>query len=157
MGSKYVMIEYFFLEIIFISKRYSWHNFTELLRRKWCQQIYKNKNIYGEIMTQNARFSNQVPCFSSLNPSQDTPGVTGLFLQLRHASGTLYHLILDLAIVPQNSNLFLNLCYVTGFQGLILLSVFFCFFLWFVLLQLEHTKQGGYVRITNLIVSIYLV
>ena len=32
-----------------------------------------------------------VQCFSSMNPSHNTPGVTGLFLQLCHASGTLYH------------------------------------------------------------------
>ena len=52
---------------------------------------------------------NQVACFSSLNPSLDTHMVTGLFLQLCHASGTLYHLILDLVFVPQNSNLFSKL------------------------------------------------
>ena len=31
-----------------------------------------------------------------MNPSLVTPGVIGLFLQLRQASGTLYHLILDI-------------------------------------------------------------
>ena len=53
----------------------------------------------------------QVPCFSSvsLNPSLDTLGVTGLFLKLRHASGTLSHLIFDLVFVPQNSSLFSKL------------------------------------------------
>ena len=46
---------------------------------------------------------------SSMLLSLNTPGVTCLFLQLRFASGTLYHLILDLVFVPQNSNLFSKL------------------------------------------------
>ena len=33
------------------------------------------------------------PCFSSLNPNLKIPGVISFFLQLHHASGTLYHLI----------------------------------------------------------------
>ena len=84
----------------------------------------------------------QVPCFFSLNPSLDTHGVTGLFLQLRHASGTLYHLILliELGFVPQHSNLFSKLM-LQVFQGLIfVVSVFLLFVFWF-LVRLEH--QAG--------------
>ena len=74
----------------------------------------------------------QVLCFSSLNPSLDTHGVTGLFLQPRHASGTLYHLIFDLVFVPQNSSLFskLILCHrfsMTNFVVSVFLCVVFCF------------------------------
>ena len=74
----------------------------------------------------------QVPCFSSLNPSLDTHGVTGLFLQPRHASGTLYHLIFDLVFVPQSSSLFskLILCHrfsMTNFVVSVFLCVVFCF------------------------------
>ena len=66
----------------------------------------------------------QVLCFSSLNPSLDTHGVTGLLLQLRNASGTLHHLFLDLVFAPQHSNLFSKLIFiVTGFQGLTLLCL----------------------------------
>ena len=69
-----------------------------------------------------------VPCFSSLNPSLDIPKVTGLFLQLRYASGTIYHLILDLVFVPQNSNLFSKLILCHRFSRTnFVVSVFFGF------------------------------
>ena len=71
----------------------------------------------------------QVPCFSSLNPSLDTHGVTYLFLQLRPASGTLLlNQILDLVFVPQHLNLFskLILCHKFSRTNLVV-SVFLCF------------------------------
>ena len=61
--------------------------------------FYSFKEIFGP-----------VPFFSSINPSLDTPGVTGLFFSsCARISGTLYHLILDLVYVPQNSKLFSKL------------------------------------------------
>ena len=65
--------------------------------------------------------------FSSLNPSPslDTHGVTGLFLQLRHAPRTLYHLILDLVFVPQNSNYFSSQCYYLWFGLWYCVAAFF--------------------------------
>ena len=98
----------------------------------------------------------QVLCFSSLNPSLDTHGVTGLFLQPRHASGTLYHLIFDLVFVPQNSSLFskLILCHrfsMTNFVVSVFLCVVFCFCFVF---GFTATQRSGYVRITSLIIII---
>ena len=89
----------------------------------------------------------QVPCCSSLNPSLDTHGVTGLFLQPRHASGTLYHLISDLVFVPQNSSLLskLILCHrfsMTNFVVSVFLCVVFLFCFWFYCAL--NTQQGGY-------------
>ena len=72
-----------------------------------------------------------VTCFSSINPSLDTPGLTGLFLQVRPASGTLYHLVSDLVFVPQNSNPFSKLILCHRFQGLILLCQFSYVLFWF--------------------------
>ena len=102
----------------------------------------------------------QVPCFSSLNPSLDTHGVTGLFLQPRHASGTLYHLIFDLVFVLQNSSLFskLILCHRFSMTNFVV-SVFFfvlcfCFLFCFWFYCALNTQQGGYVRITSLIIII---
>ena len=96
--------------------------------------------------TLHQRVFDQVLCFSSLNPSLDTHGVTGLFLQPRHAYGTLYHLIFDLVSVLQNSSLFskLILCHrfsMTNFFVSVFLCVMFCFcfvfVLFLVLLRLE--------------------
>ena len=100
----------------------------------------------------------QVLCFSSLNPRLDTPGVTCLFLQPRHASGTLYHLIFDLVFVLQNSSLFskLILCHrfsMTNFVVSVFLCVMFCFWFYCAL----NTQQGGYVRITSLIIIIIII
>ena len=73
------------------------------------------------------------------NPSLDTHGETGRFLQLRHASGTLYDLILhvDLVFVPQHSNLFSKLILCHRFSKTnFAVSVFslFCFvYCWFLL------------------------
>ena len=52
-----------------------------------------------------------------------------------------------------------NLTYVTGFQGLILLCLFFFVLFCFVLFVVGfncalNTQQGGYVRITSLIIII---
>ena len=77
--------------------------------------------------------------------------VTGLFLQPRHASGTLYHLIFALVFVPQNSSLFskLILCHrfsMTNFVVSVFLCVVFCFVfvLFLVLLRLEHPPSYYY-------------
>ena len=98
----------------------SWPNKTHQF---WCDpRVLTNK--YGEKRRMYTIKDKQVPC--SLNPSLDTPKVTGLFLQLHHASRNLYHLISDLVFVPQSSNLFskLILChrfnFVSGFLS-------FCF------------------------------
>ena len=48
------------------------------------------KDIYLLILCQG--IFGPVPCFSSMNQSLDTPGVTCFFIQLRHASGSLYDL-----------------------------------------------------------------
>ena len=95
----------------------------------------------------------QVPCFFSLNPSLNTHRETGLFLQLRHASGTLYHLILELVFVPQHSNLFskLILCHRfsrTNFCFVCFSLYCFCFVLFcllLVLLRLEY--PAGWIHV----------
>ena len=92
----------------------------------------------------------QAPCFSSLNPSLDTHWVTGLFLQLRHPSGTLDHLILDLVFVQLKSLLKLILCHRFSRINFVV-SVFFVLFVFGVYCAL-NTQQGGYVRITSLII-----
>ena len=98
----------------------------------------------------------QVPCFSSLNPSFTTYGVTGLFLQLHHASGTLYHLILDLVLVPQNSNLFSKVLLCHRFSmTYFVVSVFSLFCFVFRFYCPLNTQQNGYVRITSLIIIIF--
>ena len=73
-------------------------------------------------------------------PCGFTHGVTGLFLQLRHASGFLCHLILDLV-----------------FQGLIFLCLFFFILFVFGFYCALNTQHGGYVRITSLIIIIHLL
>ena len=69
-----------------------------------------------------------------MNTSLDTPGVTGRFLQLRHASGTLFPTLLLYHKIQISSQ---NLSYVTYFQGLIFFSFFFSVVLFFVSLHLE--------------------
>ena len=67
--------------------------------------------------------------------------VTGVFLQLRHASGNLYNLICNLVFEPQNSSLFskLILCHKFSRTNFVL-SVFSCF-VFLVLLCLEHQAE----------------
>ena len=78
-----------------------------------------------------------------------------LFLQLRHASGTLYHLILDLVFVPQNSNLFSKLILSHRFlRTNFVVSVFFCFCFFYCAL---NTQQSGYVRTTSLIIVVIII
>ena len=87
-----------------------------------------------------------IPCFSSMNPSLDTPGVTGLFLQLRHTSATLYHLNLDLVFVPQHYIFFLKLILCLRFSRInFVVSVSFVCFFWFYCTF--NTQQGGHVHI----------
>ena len=84
--------------------------------------LYKSQN--------DLKFTLWKKTLTQLNPSLNTPGVTGRFLQQRCASGTLYHLILDLVFVPQNWNLFSKLILCHRFSRTnFVVSVFlrFCF------------------------------
>ena len=86
-------------------------------------------------------------------PSSSEPTICNIqyfLLQLRHASGTLSHLILDLVFVPQNSNFFSKLILCHSFSRTNFVCV--CFVLFWVLQRLKHSLwiYRGYVCITIL-------
>ena len=107
----------------------------------FCQSGNFKKPSMSDTMLRLHLYSWIIFLFSMLLLNDNPLGVTCLFLQLCHAFGTLYHLILDHVSVPQILNLFSKLILCHRFLKDQFLMCLFSFVLFLVLLRLEHLDR----------------
>ena len=93
-------------------------------------------------MTLHQGIFNPVPCFSSMNPSFDTPGVTGLFSSAAPCIWNALPLNLRSCLYTKNSKLFSKLISCHRFsRTYLVVSVFVCCFLFDCALNTQPSRM----------------